>query len=359
MLRFPLAIVVMQEHLWPHISTFGVSEYTWLQRFFQGFVCEYSVPVYLFLAGYFFFANIGPLDRPTYAGKVRRRLRTLVVPYFAWNTIAIAVKIVTAVCLMHLFGQTAYRMDLSLSAANLLNCYGYYDGSLIGTRLPDPTVPINAALWFLRNLMVVVLCTPIWYHLLKNKERGKVVLLFFMGLFLATRAWKLEGVVRDTVYQYLFTVAFFSWGAYLGIHRIDPAVHFRPWFKRVSLLYLGFGSLMAWLMFSHLPLGLTLKGVGMIAAVPLACLLADGAYRSGSRTTPEQVACGVFIYVSHLILLNIMEKLAYALSPHTEAGLLVGWMGVALVSAALLTGTFRLLRRYAPRLLRLLIGSNG
>lgn len=118
-----------------------------------------------FISGYFFFYNV-EFDRNIYIHKLRNRINTLLIPYLIWNTIAIIVLIAYNYFLKYVFPYAA--KDIHYSFANLLNCYGYYNTLLISETSFQTLCPIDYPLWFLRNFMIIVLCSPTNIQIIKE-----------------------------------------------------------------------------------------------------------------------------------------------------------------------------------------------
>ncbi len=91
LLRFPLALFVVAVHVFspfPYIDTADMPVTDAIFRFVAAFIKDQSVPVYFFIAGYVFFLGVN-MSIDAYAGKLRRRCNSLLMPYLVWNTVAI------------------------------------------------------------------------------------------------------------------------------------------------------------------------------------------------------------------------------------------------------------------------------
>jgi len=85
-----------------------------------------AMPTFFVMSGYLFFVNVTEWNAKTYWSKLRRRVKKLLIPYIIWN-IAMAVKLQT------------FSLSIFIE-------------------------PANMPLWFLRDLMIVSLLTPIIYR---------------------------------------------------------------------------------------------------------------------------------------------------------------------------------------------------
>ena len=357
LLRFPLAVVVLLIH------TFGVEGLGVNGRAFESeqyplfvvvrdaieaFLGGQSVPVYFFISGYVFFLGV-EWTRATYARKLKNRLHTLLIPYVLWNTIALMLLAVRLLpCFRSYLSQPEGAGELTL--ANVLSCYWVYNGGLNGVEM-DTTVPIDFPLWFVRDLMVVVLCTPLLYRVLRIAGRYAVWLL---GLL-----WFGLGYV-DAGHFYLFVTAFFffSWGAYMSIGRRDMLSEFGRRFKVSVVLYplLGLGCMLvahrspeAYATFKNLNIV-----VGLFFAYDVAAWLLR---RGWCRVSPFLASSSFFIYVSHTLVCSRLTKvLLVVFQPSSGVGTVAVYALSAAATVGLLLACFYVLRRYAPAVLRVLVG---
>ncbi len=123
--------------------------------------------------------------------------------------------------------------ELDLSLKGLLSCFWYYNGALMS--IPGAVVetgnayPLVFPLWFLRDLMVVVLFTPVLYWMIR---RFRIWFLVFLGILLFLPSWM--GLRFEFLAKAFF---FFSFGAYMSISRKDMILSFRSFFKWSLALY--------------------------------------------------------------------------------------------------------------------------
>lgn len=149
-IKFPLMICIVCIHV-QCSSVYGSFDW-YIIKFLGEIVGRIGVPLFLFVSGFMFFANIAK-DCSTdnffiiYKNKIRRRLRTLVVPYLLWNLIAIP----------FIFLKDGIEFNVN----NII--HSFWDYTNVGTWF----FPVNGVMWFLRDLFVVSLLAPVIFLLLK------------------------------------------------------------------------------------------------------------------------------------------------------------------------------------------------
>lgn len=216
-LRFPLAVLVVFGHA--NILSFPIkglfSEFSVIQYpilLFSKIIFDPAVPLFFLISGILFFWNVKIYDKSTYRSKIKKRIKSLLLPYLVWNII----------------------YDIPQLSKGFFDCIRYgggYDGlitifkSLVNLwfwtnqidRLPnfEMTTPIDPPLWFVRDLFVCMLSTMLIYHALNKKKTCGITLFILL-------CWWLTGK-----YQYLFpgisvpSFLFFGIGSAIGIHKID------------------------------------------------------------------------------------------------------------------------------------------
>ena len=360
LLRFPLAVVIVIIHTFSYRGTgliFSNNEIDFhnivffeeIQCFIDGFLRGQSVPIYFFISGFVFFLSV-EWSKEKYIQKLKNRVKTLLIPYLIWNTIALLLVIISQIYFTPFLSKPMQAWNFSLK--NILLCYWVYKGELLGIEISS-LHPINGVLWFVRDLMIVVLCTPVLYRLMKRGNCWFVVLLgvlwFFNSCFDERYAF-LNG--------WLSAFFFFSWGAYMSINRKDMLVEFGRYFRLSVFMYpiLGISYVAA----AHWcpEICKTIKSLnvffGLLFAYNLAAWLLRKKY---CKASPFLASSSFFIYVSHSLICGRLLKLLYIyLQPASSISLLFIHISTVVLTLAFLLSAFYLMRRYTPALLRVLTG---
>lgn len=107
-LRFVLAATVVLLHT----NMSGFVEFTPLSEqplsstiyyVFSWGICLIAVPTFFMVSGYFFFTNLYKWDNGVYWTKIKKRARTLLLPYILWIIIGITLPYIVSL-IMHMGG---------------------------------------------------------------------------------------------------------------------------------------------------------------------------------------------------------------------------------------------------------------
>ena len=360
-LRFPLAVMVVvihssiskDYHLPDYTALSGMDICVALQILFSHVVCHVSVPVFFMMSGYFFFYKSEKFDLTIYLTKLKSRIYTLLIPYILWNTLYIlrnlAVVIAKREEIIQYFSQNQWLhmyWDCNVWALDRVNW--------LGTVTPS-TGPILVPMWFLRDLMVIVVLTPILYPLLRRF--GKLTLALLAVCYI-TRIWPILPGFSPTA------AFFFSFGAYFSIHRevmVDKLYRIRipVYLICIPLLILTFlwdGT--------HTRIGQYIYPffiiAGVISVICLATALVSNDYLNFSkRLSPTTF----FIYAGHAAFgLYITYFILKRIIP--QSNLDENWFLITLkylltpvMATSICLVVYVVLERWSPKLLSLLIGN--
>jgi peptidoglycan/LPS O-acetylase OafA/YrhL len=117
----------------------------------QGFA-RLAVPIFFLMSGYLFFLNFEPSIR-SFLNKIKTRFRTLLVPFLFWNFLTLLVMAAAQYLpVTQRFLSGKHIPIASFGPFQLFNAiFGLTDS------------PISFQFWFIRDLMVLVLISPLIY----------------------------------------------------------------------------------------------------------------------------------------------------------------------------------------------------
>lgn len=355
LLRFPLAVVILIVHVFNTNGitfqgiTSGFEKYPLfmgVNHFIDGFLRSQSVPIYYFISGYVFFLGV-KMTKETYIRKFRNRVNTLLIPYIIWNFVRLLLLfIITIVPLCNQFRSNV--PDFTPSWHGFLSAFWMYDGSLEGGV--GCNLPINTPLWFVRNLIIVVVCTPIIHWFLK---KTKYVFLILLGVL-----WFFADWLQIRLYAFDIAFFFFSLGAYMSIYQKDMFAVFGRFFKASIVLYLVFGFSYIFMINTYPDLINFIKKLNIVVGLFLAYNLSTWLLMHDKCKVNKFLASSsFFIYVAHENIIGIIKKLLYIFfKPASSLSLLAVHLLTVLITITVLLSTFYLLKRYTPKLLNILTG---
>lgn len=362
LLRFPLGLFVVTVHVFDtagitllegeHMDTTCYPAFMGLNAFIDAFVRGVSVPVYFFISGYVFFLNVD-WGKNTYIRKLKNRIKTLFIPYIIWISLEIVLTIVTHLPIFS--GLMSYAdTEVHLTSSVILSCFWQYHGDLIsvsdaafnsGIDTANP-YPLVVPLWFLRDLMLVVLCAPFLHLLLKKFKYWPLV--GFGILYAAPMEHRFNLLVT--------AFFFFSWGAYMSIAKKDMLEAFRPYFKWSLFVYLLSGIVLLLCPVDGIQRIFSI--VKAFSALLLAYNLAAWLLRkSYCRVNTFWASASFFIYVSHALLCQRLRKVCFVLcTPQSDWGVIGTYVFCEMLLVILLLSAFYLMGRYIPSVLKVIAG---
>lgn len=204
-MRFPLMVGIVMIHC--HIEADSLPGGSYVVDLLNGGFCRACVPLFFIISGYLFFCK-GTFDRTTYISQLRKRVRSVLLPYLLWNILALIWyvilsrgAIVSKIPTDNIFKFLQYVFWDQLGAP----CSFYYE---------PPTTPVDYPLWYLRDLIVMSSISPLFYVLLKGRK-GIQILGALLVCFVAGLGPHISGLGP-------VAIVFFGFGAYSGIHGLDP-----------------------------------------------------------------------------------------------------------------------------------------
>lgn len=137
--------------------------------------------------------------------KTKKRIRTLLIPYIIWNVIPILFNISFIIGGAIIHNKPTY--ELSDNIMLIFSLHNYWDINRDGNLI----APQNFPLWFLRDLIVQVIISPLLFVFIKyTKNMG--VLLFLLYYFFGFNFISVPGIN-------IYAMTFFIFGAYFALER--------------------------------------------------------------------------------------------------------------------------------------------
>lgn len=352
LLRFPLALFVVAVHVFspfPYIDTVDMPVTDAIFRFVAAFIKDQSVPVYFFIAGYVFFLGVN-MSIDAYAGKLRRRCNSLLMPYLVWNTLAILYMLKVFLPGISSVSEFAGSGGLDLSLSAFIESFwddrfgiapydiGYTDGIF----------PIDKPLWFVRDLMIMALISPAIYTLYRLPSRTATAVLAA-----ATLVWTAHIPGLGHLAQFLEAFVFFAWGGFMSYHRRDMMLEFKRCFVPSMILYPLLATAVMILSPYRPEAMMYVKSMNIIVGLfffyNLSAWLVSHKHLKAS---PFLASASFFIYCGHFIILDPIARRVFGIiSPQTDLAAATAYIIIYVLIIGILLVTYALMRRFTPRLL--------
>lgn len=199
-LRFPLilGVVFMHSSIYIPNSLHNSGSADVVQRFIVA-LAHGRIPTFFIISGFLFFRGLDVFNMSFYKKRLQSRYRSLILPYVLW----------TLICLIYLCTKALPSVIQTHDTASITNMLTYrifwiYSG----------VHPLHVPLWYVRDLIVMSIFSPvIWLYLKHTRHLGMLLLIAFHTI--------LRGYIAFTLPD---AVLFFSMGAYFAMCDVD----FRP-----------------------------------------------------------------------------------------------------------------------------------
>lgn len=258
-----------------------------IERFVGSGICSIAVPLFYIISGYLFFLSM-PKGIVSIKDKLIKRCRTLLVPYLLANS------------LTFLFYLAIGLISLKVAAiGNVVNFNVITDMKQLGVigtlELVFISPPIAFQLWFVRDLMCVMLLSPIIYLIIDKLtiRGGKFVPFLLLAIYVFLYKWPLATAF-----------VWFSLGAYIHYTKFDIE---RRVSMPIALCAMIFFILMCYLTIIDI---LVIAHYIPLVGIPVVWMVYDYLFKHiRIKNVQYLTGCSFFIYLIHEPLLNVFKKL--------------------------------------------------
>lgn len=290
-------------------------------------ICSVCVPSFFILSGFLYFKNVNQFSLKLYAEKSKRRIHTLLIPYLICNVIDLIIL---------LFKSTL----LSYPSFGIITNHGIDIFRIFeGFWAIQDGYPFAFAFWFIRNLIIISLLSPIAYLLAKR------LALFVLTLLLIC--------IFDIS---LYGFEFFMIGAFVAIHLHEIRLH-KKW---VAILC---GAL--WICLSLLWALTdywceTLRAISSVAACYSILYVSSNMNLSSNRFVQTLLKSTFCLYAFHQFYCSIIRHFYEGVfGVNTFLGVAAAFLSSWLTLIALSFIIWMLLDKIAPRFIAILSGNRS
>lgn len=348
-LRFPMLILIVLIHCnlsyKSHGSLGNHDIANSIMYFISECLCRGCVPLYFAISGYLFFQGMVNFRWDFFTHKWHKRTKTLLRPYILWNFIGFLVILLIHSNMLKSFFPGLPPVEVNFTY--FLKCFWKVSDQY---KFFEPAgSPADSTMWFLRDLMVLNLLSPLIYILLRRIGKifiALVLLCFFCGIWVRITSLSITGVL------------FYSIGAYVSLRKLKvlPAMlswHFLP---VITVLWCLFDTV------AHTSMWYQQIHAMTILLTFLTLIYCGGRYAISTRSSyiighPILNQLGFFIFAMHYFITpETKTAICRMILPQTD----IGWILCYILSMCALVGIpaliFFILRKVSPVLINWMTG---
>jgi hypothetical protein len=338
--RFPLVFAILMLHAYTATRGVGSGTYFRVLYPFALWFGETGVPAYFFISGLLLFYS-----SKTYTQQLRSRFKTLFIPYMIWNGMYLLVYVVIWIAGFH-----PEILDKSLDDFTWLDYVRcFWDR---GARNWGNTTPVLAPMWYIRNLMVMYLISPLLYYVIR--ATGPIVPV------VCAMFW----VTRNNVAFNMQTMTMFSLGAFFPINEINPIDFWKQYKIHIIIFFIVLGTLDIYFHTASVDssikvmVGLPIHRMALIAnsffVIWLGTYLYDREWRF-----PKLSKAAFFIFCLHFPLTKAVREIANRHLEWPDGFHLFLYVVSVVAVTSLCYGAYLFLNRYWPWFIRVSTGDRG
>ncbi|MGL4853607.1 MAG: acyltransferase family protein [Phocaeicola sp.] len=217
-LRFPLIVGVVLIHSQITgitingenvLTSTSFQIFSTLQYLISNILSRVAVPLFFSISGFLFFYKTNSFTPHNYKQKIKKRVSSIFLPYLYWNIIILIITFLSQLLLGNLMsGNSKLITDYSFSDF----IYIFYDTDLVNA-VPAGGYPICYQFWFLRDLMITMLFSPLIYIAVRYLREYALLLL--------TVLWFFDYWPNSIIGFNILAFFFFSIGAYFSIVKVS------------------------------------------------------------------------------------------------------------------------------------------
>ncbi|WP_333888760.1 acyltransferase family protein [Sphingobacterium siyangense] len=352
-LRFPLIVGVVFVHTdFSNIVMAGVKQFSFVDLpffarvFFMFFKVIFGVrvPLFFFIAVFLFFYRTEGFSLKIYCKKLKNRVHSLLIPYIFWNLAVLFFLFLAQTFLSGSLVSGENKLMINYSLSDWL--WSFWDTSQINHHA-EKSLPVNSPFWFIRDLIVVVLLSPLVYFLIKKIGIMAVVLLGLLWCY--SPYFYFPGMSTVSFF-------FFAAGAYFSVYKMDFVVLMR----RLLPCAVGFFALLiaaefyflgkSW--WNYLYCANVIVGLVLVVAIT-AHFIQKGSWRPNSFLAKGSF----FIFAYHrLPLVFVIKFLFNLIHPQSEVALICLYFACPTIVIVLGLLGYRLLKNMFPRFTAVICG---
>lgn len=337
LLKLPLLLGVILIHcsdLYPNAVLF--ENYTPFIRvifsIINNFVLPICVPAFFVISGYLFFYKNTDFNMNVYKKKLNKRCYSLLLPFLLWTLIDFVYLSIKALA------SNGLPFDISSFPREMLTLRIFWDYTPTG-------FPLHAPLWYVRNLLIMMLISPLLHYILKRHISAVLSVTLFCILYFLSSS--------QTIWtSMVLSLFFFSVGAAFSLHRNI----IQTYYFRICQFIIPLSAITIILCYLDILPHKIFTITGMAGCFMISNIIIK---RTGIRIYRPLVESSFFIYCFHtfLIVALTMFILRLLIPDNSMSGLiLLRYLMAPIIIYLICAAIFLALKKMCPNILSLLSG---
>lgn len=349
-LRFPLTVGIIFLH--NNMETINIQGHCyryettkWLSTIIElcsVVLADICVPLFFFISGFLFFNNT-KFGYRTFVEKIKRRYQSLFIPYIIWNFIGFIILLIE----LHPWFSSIFP-QLKGYQVNIETFLSYFWIAELPISMNGPSNPIDTPLWFVRDLMILGIFTPLLFWLIEKTRELTIVVLCTIWFFSLGKYFGLPFLSHQSIF-------FFPLGAYFSINNLD----FIKIFRRLwAIPYIYILLLVIELNTFEMPYKQWIHYIGiLLGMISIIQLVSKKSNCKIGRNLEKMSGTSFFIFASHnLFMGKFMKVVVMITQPQSPYSILLIYFCIPIVTILFCLLSYRILYTISPLIARTVTG---
>lgn len=284
-------------------------------------IAVYAMLWFFFITAYLYYLNYNKLDDFKY--KLKKRIYTLLIPYFIWNTIGM---------LLHYISGDYNNMNFF---EIFRNSYIFYNG--YGCA--------NGPLWYIARLFTYFAISPLLYMIFEKKSSFKFIIIEALLIIINI-------IFKFNNYSFFYFLPFFICGCYISLHNQDLLTDNKN-SKQKTIIILIILTLFSYV--SKISNNIAINYLHNVFSMCLIIILVRNIHFN-NKPSYWIMNSGMFIYCSHDIIFRTIRYFLFKLPISFNEIVQILYI---LVSGTSIVCIYWVLYLYFPKTLNLLCGGRN